>query len=246
MIASQDTIKKVSHFFHMPGGRRVAHWHLMETVETEERIVRGPSPPPALNTELLRAPIVAESPRKPPTVAEVIAGLARHPVQNLFVRWNWKAALLSSLFRGAIFFCTNLISGWHAALGALLAEFALRAATSGFYGAITEALSAAQPSWAATAAAMVVLPCLAHSLEFLVHWLRGTPKLGLSIGTSMIFTAFSTAFNLFAMRRGVLITRGESKSLSHDLSRVPALLLEFAAAVPKMIIRILARAFSAR
>ena len=152
--------------------------------------------------------------------------MARHPVRNLFVRWNWKAALLSSLLRGTIFFCTNLISGWHAAVGALLAEFALRAATSGFYGAITEALSAAQPAWVATAAAMVVLPFLGHSLEFLVHWLRGTPKLALSIGTSMIFTAFSTAFNLFAMRRGVLITSGKSKPLSHDLGRVPILFME--------------------
>ena len=218
----------------------------METVETEERIARDSPPPPGNHAELRLVHIGAETRRNAPTVGEVIAGLARHPVQNLFVRWNWKAALLSSLFRGAIFFCTNLVSGWHAAVGALLAEFALRAATSGFYGAITEALSAAQPPWAATAAAIIVLPCLAHSLEFLVHWLRGTPKLGLSIGTSMIFTAFSTAFNLFAMRRGVLITRGEHKSLTHDLSRVPALLLEFAAVVPKTMIRILVRVFSAR
>ncbi|MBZ5661926.1 MAG: hypothetical protein LAO08_16115 [Acidobacteriia bacterium] len=218
----------------------------MKTIETEERIARGPSPPPAPHCELPRGGMATDGVRKAPTVGEVIAGLARHPVRNLFARWNWKAALLSSLLRGLIFFCTNLISGWHAAVGALLAEFALRAATSGFYGAITEALSAAQPPWAATAAAMVVLPCLAHTLEFLVHWLRGTPKLGLSIGTSMIFTAFSTAFNLFAMRRGVLITHGDSKPLSHDLGRVPPLLWEFVSAVPKMIMRFLARVVSTR
>jgi len=181
---------------------------------------------------------------KAPTVKEVLAGLLRHPVKHLIRSWNWKAALLSSLFRGILFFCTNLISGWHAAVGALLAEFVLRAATSGFYGAITESLSAAQPPWAATAAAMVVLPCLAHSLEFLVHWLRGTPRLGLSIATSMIFTAFSSAFNLFVMRRGVLVTNGESCSLSHDLSRIPLLFLEFVLAGPKYVIRVLVRSFS--
>jgi len=184
--------------------------------------------------------------RGAPTVPEVLAGLARHPFHNLFQRWDWKAALLSSLLRGTIFFFTNLISGWHAAAGAMLAEFALRAATSGFYGAITESLSAAQPSWAATAAAMIVLPFLAHTLEFLVHWLRGTPKLGLSIATSIIFTAFSTAFNLFAMRRGVLVTSGECKSLSHDLSRMPQLFWEFACAGPKRIVRIFTGTSSAR
>ena len=216
----------------------------METIETEERVANDSLPPPAPPPNATGDRLASATARKAPTVGEVLGSLVRHPVQNLFERWNWKAAFLSSLLRGTIFFCTNLVSGWHAAVGAMLAEFALRAATSGFYGAITEALSAAQPPWAATAAAMIALPCMAHSLEFLVHWLRGTPKLGLSIGTSMIFTAFSTAFNLYAMRRGVLITQGESKSLSHDLSRVPRLLLEFVCAGPKMIIRILARAFS--
>lgn len=218
----------------------------METIETEERLTTDPLPPMTPHFQARPGIHDTGKPQELPTVKQVIAGLVRHPVRNLFTRWNWKAALLSSLLRGTIFFCTNLISGWHAAVGALLAEFMLRAATSGFYGAITEAFSAAQPSWAATAAAMVLLPLLAHTLEFLVHWLRGTPNLGLSIATSVIFTAFSTAFNLFAMRRGVLITSGESKSLSHDLSRIPLLLLEFLWAGPKQLIRVLARAFSAR
>jgi hypothetical protein len=148
------------------------------------------------------------------------------------------------VLRATIFFCTNLVSGWHAALGAMLAELMLRGTTSGFYGAITEAFSEARPAWAATAAAMVALPAVAHSLEFLVHWLRGTPKLGLSIGTSVIFTAFSTAFNLYAMRRGVLITSGKSRSLLHDLSSIPQLILSFVLAGPREIARRINNALS--
>ena len=216
---------------------------IIETVELPDSVpfssAAPPSPPRPGDSS-------ATKQRNAPTVREVMAALLRHPVEHLFGRWNWKAALLSSLLRGTLFFFTNLISGWHAAVGALLAEFALRAATSGFYGAITESLSEAQPSWAATAAAMVALPCLAHTLEFLVHWLRGTPNLGLSIATSMIFTAFSTAFNLFVMRRGVLVTQGESKSLWHDLSQIPGLFLEFVLAGPKKAIRFLARTFFPR
>ena len=179
---------------------------------------------------------------EPPTVGSVFVGILRDPVSTLIRRWNWKAALLSSLLRATIFFFTNLIAGWHAALGAMLAELVFRSITSGFYGAITESFSLARPAWAATAAAMVALPLLAHSLEFLVHWLRGTPKLGLSIGTSVIFTGISTAFNLYAMRRGILTTTGSSKSLRHDLSQVPRLLLDFILAGPREIVRRVRRA----
>lgn len=174
-----------------------------------------------------------------PTVGTVLFRLMRHPVERLFRRWNWKSALLSSLLRAAIFFCTNLVAGWHAALGAMLAELALRGITSGFYGAITEAFSAARPVWAAIAAAMVLLPFLNHSLEFLVHWLRGTPKLGLSIGASIVFTAFSTSFNVYAMRHGVFTVGGGSKPLREDLTRVLPLLLRFLLVGPRALVRYL-------
>src|ERR1700693_3942182 len=66
------------------------------------------------------------------TVGAVLKSLALHPIDHLIRRWNWKSALLSSLLRGALFFSTNLVAGWHAALGALFAEFVFRSVTSGF------------------------------------------------------------------------------------------------------------------
>ena len=176
-----------------------------------------------------------------PTVSTVFCGMLRHPVRQLIRRWNWKSAVLSSLLRATIFFFTNLVVGWHAALGAMLAELVFRFVTSGFYGAITESFSLARPAWAATMVAIVALPFLAHSMEFAVHWVRGTPNLGLSIATSVIFTTLSTAFNLYAMRRGVLVTRRNSKSLRHDLSQIPPLLLAFILAGPREIVRRLDR-----
>jgi hypothetical protein len=172
-----------------------------------------------------------------PTVRAVFGGILRHPVRYLIRRWNWKSAVLSSLPRATIFFFTNLVAGWHAALGAMLAELAFRSVTSGFYGAITESFSLARPAWAATAVAMVALPFLAHSMEFVVHWVRGTPNLGLSIRTSVIFTALSTAFNLYAMRRGILVTNRNCRPLRHDLIQIPPLLLAFALAGPREIVR---------
>ena len=170
-------------------------------------------------------------------VVSVLGDLARDPSRYLLSRWNWKSALMSSLRRATIFFFTNLTAGWHAAVGAMVAELALRSVTSGFYGGITEALASAHPAWQAIAAAMILLPCLAHSLEFIVHWLRHTPELKLSIASSVAFTAISTAFNLYAMRRGTLIVGHGSRPLREDLNRVPGLILEFLIAGPRMIIR---------
>jgi hypothetical protein len=205
----------------------------METVIMEEPQASGEAP-----TEMKAgAPVEQPTIYNAPTVGSVFEGILRHPVQHLVHRWNWKSALLSSLFRAAIFFFANLVAGWHAAVGALFAELALRAATSGFYGAVTESFSEARPVWAATTAAMVILPLFTHSLEFLVHWLRGTPKLGLSITASIIFTAISTSFNVYAMRHGVLTVGRTSKSLREDLGRILPLLGQFLLACPRALVR---------
>jgi hypothetical protein len=73
----------------------------------------------------------------------------------------------------------------------------------------------------------VLLPLLGHSLELALHWSRGTPRLAESILASMVLTAFSTAFNLFAMRRGALIIGDGSRSLVHDLVQMPTLVAAF-------------------
>jgi hypothetical protein len=92
---------------------------------------------------------------------------------------------------------------------------------------LTQAFRNAESAWAGVTAVMILLPLLSHSLEFAVHFLRGTPHLRTSIISSVVFTMFSTAFNWFAMRRGALMVGEEQTSLASDLARVPALLVEF-------------------
>ena len=77
---------------------------------------------------------------------------------------------------------------------------------------------------------MIVVPAVTHTMEFMVHWIGGTEKLAASILASASFSAFSTLFNLFAMRRGVLIVGDERHSLLGDLIRMPRIVYEFAAA----------------
>jgi len=162
----------------------------------------------------------------PLTVAGVFRFLVGHPTW-LLRRWNWKAAILSSAARGALFFVTNLRAGTGAAAAALLTEFVLRASTAGFYGATTQAFRRAKPERAATATVSVLLPVMTHSVELLVHWFRGTNELLLSIAVSAVFTVVSTQFNLFAMRRDVLIVGDGSRSLLGDLRQVPRLACDF-------------------
>jgi hypothetical protein len=163
--------------------------------------------------------------------------LLREPVQRLIWRWNWKSAVLSSLLRATLFFAVNLTAGLPAAFAAMRTELVFRAITSGFYGALTENFREAEPPWAAAITVMILLPIANHSLEFLVHWLRGTRNLASSIVASVILTAFSTVFNLFVMRRGALIVGEGRKSLVSDLAQMPRLIGAFCLLLPRYCYR---------
>lgn len=175
------------------------------------------------------------------TVANVIEEMIGDPRRMLVERWNWKAAIFSASIRAIIFLCTNLTAGWRAATGAMLAEFVFRAVTSGFYGAITQAFSEARPEWAAAMASAVLLPVASHSIEFVLHLLRGTPHIRASLIASITFTVLSTLFNLYAMRRGALIVGAGGDSVQGDLRRIPRLLGGFLASGPIAVYRLIAR-----
>lgn len=142
-------------------------------------------------------------------------------------RWNWKSAFLSSLFRGLIFFTTTWSSGWQAAMGAMAAESLLRSVTAGFYGGLTQQLRLIEPAWKGAALALLVLPSIAHSIEFAMHRLRGTPHLAAGMRASIAFTVISTLFHLHATRRGAFLSGTGSAPLSSDLRRTPELAAGF-------------------
>jgi hypothetical protein len=166
------------------------------------------------------------------TLRSALAGLFWHPVELLVKRWNWKAAVSSSLIRATIFFFTNLTAGWHAAAGAMLTEYLYRGLTSGFYGAMTQHLSAVEPEWQAATSAMILLPVASHSLEFVVHYLRHTPNLKVSVLASMGFTVISTLFNFYAMRRGTMVVGANAPTAMEDLRAMPGVVGGFLAALP--------------
>jgi hypothetical protein len=171
------------------------------------------------------------------TLKQALFSLATKPVDLLVRRWNWKAAFFSSLIRGIIFFLANLRSGWHAAIGAMLAEWCYRALTSGFYGAMTQTLGEIEPEWQGAVAAMVLLPISSHALEFMVHWLRHTPHLKAGIISSICFTIISTLFNFYAMRRGAMVVGKNSPTIGQDLRAMPRVIGGFLAVIPLWVMR---------
>jgi hypothetical protein len=176
-------------------------------------------------------------PAKRLTVNQALVLLLREPRKYLLHRWNWKSALLSSLLRASLFFAANVAAGMPAAIAAMKTELVFRGVTSGFYGALTEAFREAEPPWAAAMTVMILLPVANHSVELFVHWMRGTQRIIPSIIASVILTAFSTLFNFYVMRRGVLIVGSGRHSLRTDLSRLPRLVVDFVTWVPRYFLR---------
>lgn len=166
------------------------------------------------------------------TLSAALVQLITRPGELLIRRWNWKSAASSSLIRALIFFFANLTAGWRAALGAMAAEYCYRALTSGFYGAMSQQFSLVEPEWQGAAAAMILLPVMSHSMEFAVHWLRHTPHLKASIISSLCFTAVSTLFNTYAMRRGTMVVGKDSASVAEDLRALPRVIGGFLAFLP--------------
>jgi len=154
-----------------------------------------------------------------------------------FERWNYKSALFSSVLRALIFLAANARFGLRAATGAMLAEFIYRALTAGFYGAMTQSCRKIQPPWKGTLAALTLVPLFTHSIEFTIHYLRGTPNLKGSMIASVCFTILSTSFNLFAMRRGTLVSGREAKSIGEDMLALPRLIGGFLSSGPLWIWR---------
>jgi hypothetical protein len=124
-------------------------------------------------------------------------------------------------------------------MAAMSVELLYRGFSAGFFGALTQAFRQAQPAWLATVTALILIPLTSHSFEFAIHAARGTPKLITSIVSSVVFTIISTLFNLYAMRRGVLIVGSGGRSLRADFRALPRIIGDFVAAGPLSLWRIL-------
>ena len=99
-------------------------------------------------------------------------------------------------------------------------------------GAIIQSFSKVEPAWHAVLTVPIVLATFSHLVEFGVQTVydnqTGVNGKGKAIAISVLVSAISAVFNLFAMRRGALLVKDESQqSIWRDLSRMPWLAFEF-------------------
>jgi hypothetical protein len=165
-------------------------------------------------------------------LSEITQFLLRHPWESMIKRWNWKAACLSALLRASVYITAYMRKGMAEAIGVTIALSIFRFLFGGVNGAIIQSYRRVQPAWHAVLTVPLFLAALSHLMEFAV--LSGYESAFGAIGKknaiifSVIVSIISAIFNLFAMRRGVLIVKDETmQSFWRDLVSMPWLIFEF-------------------
>lgn len=113
-------------------------------------------------------------------------------------------------------------------MSAMSVEFLFRTFNSGATSSIGQAFRAAQPKWLTNVIVMLGFPAYAHTVEYILHTINGDENVNKSIVISIIFSALSAIFNLYAMRRGTLLVKDEQQqSFWTDLKKMPVIFIEF-------------------
>ena len=176
------------------------------------------------------------------TVSEAWSNLRRNP--SLFIRyWNYKGAILSGLLRAPIFLITYLVGkeGLKLAIGAALVQFVYRFVFAGISSAMIQSFRRVEPAWKALLTILLAVPLISHIFEFAFQaafaYFTGTgDHTDEAIVRSICVSIISALFTLFIMRRNVMIVGEEgSRSLFHDLTRLPFLIFDFIAFIPNEV-----------
>jgi hypothetical protein len=169
-------------------------------------------------------------------VRRALAAVLADPWKIFVVDWNWKAALLSALFRDISFFAVAVPRG-PGAFRLVWIELAFRAVVGGSWGSLLQAFRCVRPAWQAALLAAVLLPAAAHVLEYLALQAGHATHVGAGMVVSVAVSVGSLLLNWFLMRRGTLITGDGAESFGTDLRRLPSLLLAFLLAPGAMLRR---------
>lgn len=191
-----------------------------------------------------------EVPSVPPshTISEALGKVWNDPAQ--FVKnWNYKGAVLSGFLRAPIFLVTYLAGreSLRLAIGAAMVQFLFRFIFAGVGGTLIQSFRRVEPAWKALLSIMLVLPVISHLFEFVIQTVFAyatstQDHTDEAILRSITVSIMSALFTLFAMRRSVMIVGDEdSRSLLHDLSRLPVLVFQFCAFIPNEIASLVRR-----
>jgi hypothetical protein len=166
------------------------------------------------------------------SIGGVMRDILRHPIDTVIYRWHWKSALFSGLIRMAIFLIGYHNKGTEIMLAAAGIQFIFRVSFGGVGGAIIQRFSKVEPPWHATITVPVFITAISHIIEFIIQInfdaYYGTNLAAKTTIASIVISVMSAVFNLFLMRRGVMLVKDEQeKSLGKDFASIPRLLFDF-------------------
>ena len=170
---------------------------------------------------------------QPLSVVAALTDLALHPARTFVYSWNWKAALLSAALRAPIFLVATLHRGLQAVSVAVLVEAVYSAAISGCYGAFVQKLRNARPLWASALLILILMPALLFWFDYLLHLYTGMPNLRGGMLAAGVLSLLSSLFNWYLMSRSSLLVGKDGRSLTNDLKRMPRLVFDFIAWIPR-------------
>jgi hypothetical protein len=141
--------------------------------------------------------------------------------------WNWKAALLTAIFRAA----ACMVALWHSPLparehfGAVEAAYVL--ATAGIFSAWQQQAMEIMPRFLAWLTVVLAVPLGSLAADSALHlWLDGGSMSALGLG-ALAATLLSAMFHWHLLQNGAMRVDNESGSFLHDMRRMPRLTLSF-------------------
>jgi len=159
---------------------------------------------------------------EPESIGAAACRVIAHPWQTFVRDWNWKAALLSALFRAMLFSAATLRGP--GAMRGVWIELLFRLAIGGFWGSLLQAFRRARPAWLAGLCVTLLLPGAAHTLEFLALTAGPAAHIVTGMIVSIAVSVGSLLVNWLLMRNGLLLAGAGSGRLRDDLRRLPAVL----------------------
>ena len=146
-----------------------------------------------------------------------------------FTHWNWKAAIVTAVLRGAACMAALRHIHPHARHHFSLVEMAYVLLTSGIFSAWQQQALGIRPRYFAWSIVVLIVPMTSLGADAVAHaMLDHVNAHALGIG-ALIFTTISAMFHWHLMENGVMLVGDESPSLVSDLRRIPTLLVSFVA-----------------
>jgi hypothetical protein len=147
-----------------------------------------------------------------------------------FTHWNWKAAIITAMCRGAACMAALRHVHPHARQHFSVVEMVYVLLTAGIFSAWQQQALVIKPRYLAWLVVVVVVPLTSLSVDAIAHALLDHVNAhALGIG-ALIFTLISAMFHWHVMENGAMLVGKQSRPLSSDIRQLPRLMLSFVTA----------------